>query len=352
MYEIATPKHLPHVTVIMPIRNESDFIERNLGSLLAQDYPADCMEFLIADGMSTDNTHSLIYDFSVIHPQLKIQILDNPSKIVPTGMNIALRQAIGEIVIRVDGHTIIAPDYVRHCVETLQRTNADNVGGIMNAIGSTPFGKAVALSTSTPFGIGSGRFHYSEKEEWVDTVYMGAWPRGVFKKVGLFDEELVRDQDDEFNYRLRENGGRILLSPAIKSEYTVRSTPIALGRQYYLYGYWKVRVMQKHPCQMSLHQFVPPVFVLSVLLSGLLLLSPVFRPLSIIVPVVYLVANLTASLWVASRHGWKYLQLLPLTFTILHFSYGLGFLAGLVKFWNRWGDKTGKVPVWSSETSG
>ena len=176
-------------------------------AVLNQDYPADCMEILIADGMSTDNTRSLIHDFSALHPQLQIQILDNPGKIVPTGINIALREAKGEIIIRVDGHTIIAPDYVRQCVETLQRTHADNVGGRMNAIGSTPFGKAVALATSTPFGIGGGLFHYSDKEEWVDTVYMGAWHRArIFEKIGLFDEELVRDQDDEFNYRLREAG--------------------------------------------------------------------------------------------------------------------------------------------------
>lgn len=349
----------PFVTIVIPIRNEAPYVARSLNALLVQDYPLENMEILFADGMSTDKTRSIVRDFSVLHPQLKINVLDNSGMIVPTGINIVLRQAKGEIIVRVDGHTLIAPDYVRQCVETLQRTNAENVGGKMNAVGTNPFGKAVALATSTPFGVGGGRFHYSDKEEWVDTVYMGAWPRQVFEKIGLFDEELVRDQDDEFNYRLREQGGRILLSPAIRSEYTVRSTPRALWRQYYQYGYWKVRVLQKHPRQMSPRQFVPPAFVLSLLGSILLALLPIINYpssvlglLSSIIPLLYLFANLSASLYTASKNGWKYLPLLPLVFAILHISYGLGFLAGLFKFWNRWGDKVGKTPVWTGETSG
>jgi succinoglycan biosynthesis protein ExoA len=221
----------------------------------------------------------------------------------------------------------------------------------------------VALATSTPFGVGGARFHYSDEEEWVDTVYMGAWPRQVFEKTGLFDEELVRNQDDEFNYRLRQQGGRILLSPAIRSEYTVRSTPLALLRQYAGYGYWKVRVLQKHPLQMSLRQFVPPAFVLALLFSALLFLlsflplpntvlglpSSLLRPLSLVVPALYLLANLAASLWTALLHGWSSLPFLPFIFAILHLSYGLGFLLGLVKFWNRWADLLGQTPVWVYE---
>jgi len=356
--------NLPLVSIILPIRNEASFIERGLQTILRQDYHGS-MEILIADGMSIDETRRFIHEFSSIHPQMNIHILDNPGKIVPLGLNLAMRQSNGEIIIRVDGHTIIAPDYVRQCVDVLQRTQADNVGGRMNAIGTTPFGRAVTLATSSPFGIGGGRFHYSDQEEWVDTVYMGAWPRRVFEKIGLFDEELVRDQDDEFNYRLRELGGRILLSPAIKSEYTVRSTPAALWKQYYQYGFWKVRVLQKHPRQMSLRQFVPPAFVLALLLSLLLAFFFLFYPssftfsllpfsfsLSALVPLLYLISNLLASSYTAFKRGWEYLPLLPLIYAILHLSYGLGFLAGLVKFWNRWGDKTGQVPVWSNETDG
>jgi succinoglycan biosynthesis protein ExoA len=337
------------VSIILPIKNESAYIEQGLLAILAQGYPTDRMEILIADGLSTDDTCKIVKEFFAKYPHLQINILDNPDKIVPTGMNIALRRAKGEIIIRVDGHTIIAPDYVSQCVETLQRTQADNVGGKMNAIGFNFFGKVVALATSTPFGIGGGRFHYSDEEEWVDTVYMGAWSRQVFEKIGLFDEELVRNQDDEFNYRLRSAGGKIFLNPKIKSEYTVRGSPSTLWKQYYQYGYWKIRVLQKHPRQMCLRQFVPPAFVLALFGSVFLAFSPVLRPLSPIIPLLYLFANLSASLYTASKHGWKYAPLFPFVFAILHISYGLGFLTGLFKFWNRWEDKTGKVPVWSNE---
>lgn len=345
----------PAISLILPIRNEAAYIERCLSAILAQDYPGE-IEILVVDGISTDDTRATLQKF-ILHNSSFI-LLDNPGKIVPSGINIALRQAKGEIIIRVDGHTLIAPDYVRQCVEVLQRTKADNVGGRMNAIGTSTFGKAVALATSTPFGIGGGRFHFSEKEEWVDTVYMGAWPRQVFEKIGLFDEELVRDQDDEFNYRLRAAGGKILLSPDIQSEYTVRSTPRALWRQYFQYGFWKVRVLQKHPRQMSLRQFIPPLFVLALLFSIILAFIPfpnfILHPASFI-PLSYLLANLAASVLTISRAQKNnqfpftiYHLLLPFTFAILHLSYGSGFLLGLVKFWNRWADKKGKTPVWES----
>jgi len=314
---------MQRVTIIFPIKNEAGFVRHSLGAVLEQDYPVEKMEVLVADGMSTDRTRRVIYELMAQHPHHDVSILDNPGGIVPSGMNIALRQAAGEIIIRVDGHTLIAPDYVRQCVEALRRTHADNVGGKMTAVGSGPFGRAVAMATSTSFGVGGARFHYSDREEWVDTVYMGAWPRRVFEKIGLFDEELVRDQDDEFNYRLREAGGRVLLSPQIKSEYTVRGSLAGLWRQYFQYGYWKVRVLQKHPRQMRLRQAAPPALVLALLASAFLALFsvllpvlpplslPVLRPqslavlipLSSIVPLLYLTFDLLASFWTASKRS-------------------------------------------------
>ena len=173
---------------------------------------------------------------------------------------------------------------------------------------------------------------------------MGAWPKRVFEQIGGFDEELVRDQDDEFNYRLRENGGRILLNPKIQSTYTNRSNPRALWKQYYQYGFYKVRVLQKHPRQMRPRQFIPLIFVISILLSVLaVLLFHWGMLLFSLVAGSYLVANLVASLMTASKKSRKYLPLLPICFLILHLSYGSGFLTGLFKFWNRWGDKKGKA---------
>jgi GT2 family glycosyltransferase len=194
---------------------------------------------------------------------------------------------------------------------------------------------------------------------------MGAWRRDVFDRIGLFDEELVRDQDDEFNYRLRAHGGKILLSPKIKSTYTVRGTPGKLWKQYYQYGFWKVRVLQKHPRQMRPRQFVPPLFVLSLLVSLVLAAlsfarrTPHIAPFNLIlgtwylIPGFYLLANLAASISTALRrkHGWRTLPLLPLVYAILHLSYGSGFLVGLIRFAHRWGDKQGQVPSFDLSTS-
>ena len=326
----------PFVSVIMPIRNEADFIARSLGAVLEQDYPGECMEVLVADGLSTDSTREVIAQTAASHPKITVRILDNPGKIVPTGFNIALAEAAGEIIVRVDGHTIIDPDYVRQCVTLLQNTAADNVGGRMTAIGRGTFGEAVALATSSPFGVGGARFHYSNQEEWVDTVYMGAWRREIFDQLGGFDEELVRNQDDEFNYRLRASGGKILLSPKINSRYYNRSTVRSLWRQYYQYGFWKVRVLQKHPMQMSLRQFVPPIFALGVVGGALLApFSRLLRGLWLVGLLLYGVANLAASFYTARKCGQRYLANLSLIFAILHFGYGLGFLRGLIKFADR-----------------
>lgn len=323
----------------MPIRNEAAFIERSLGAVLAQDYPPERMEVLVADGMSTDHTREIIASLAQTSP-VPVTLVDNPGKIVPTGFNRALAQARGEVIVRVDGHTLIEPNYVRECVAALGRSGADNVGGRMNAVSSSPFGAAVALATSSPFGVGGARFHYSDQEEWVDTVYMGAWPRSVFERIGGFDEEMVRNQDDEFNYRLQAAGGRVLLSPRIQSRYYNRSSLRSLWRQYYQYGLYKVRVLQKHPLQMRPRQFAP-IALVSAVLGGALLapFSRMLRGLWLLAVVLYGAANLAASLHTARRHGWEHLRFLPVVFGTLHFSYGLGFLRGLVKFYNRWSSR-------------
>jgi succinoglycan biosynthesis protein ExoA len=343
-------KH-PLVSIIIPIRDEYVFIQRGLHAIFVQDYPASFMQILITDGMSTDHTRATIQSFASEHPQLKIQILDNPGKIVPTGMNIALRQTKGVIIIRVDGHCIISPDYVRKCVEHLQKDGVDGVGGPMRSVGETTLAKAIAIGMSSTFGVGNSAFRTSSgKTMQVDTVPFPAYTRQIIDRAGLYDEELVRNQDDEYNYRIRELGGRILLADDVRSTYFSRGSFKFLWSQYYQYGFWKVRVLQKHPRQMSLRQFVPPVFVLALFVSVLLAFSIILHLssfnilLSASVPFLYLLANLLASIYTAFRKGWHYLPLLPFTFAVLHLSYGLGFLAGLIKFWNRWGDKVGKVP--------
>jgi glycosyltransferase involved in cell wall biosynthesis len=339
---------LPFVSVILPVRNEAGHIAGTLAAVLAQDYPPDRMEVIVVDGQSTDRTREIV---QALKAPMALQLLDNPRQIAPTALNIGLRAAKGDILVRVDGHTVIAPDYVRQCVAALQRTGADNAGGTMTAVSANAFGEVVAAATSTPFGVGGGRFHYSQTEEWVDTVYLGAWPRAVFERIGLFDEELVRDQDDEFNYRLREQGGRIFHTPRIKSSYTGRTRPTGLWQQYFQYGLWKVRVLQKHPRQMQLRQFVPPLFVLALLGSLVLAFwTSLGGVLFALIGGAYLAADLGASLWTARRKRTRLIGVLPIVFPMLHLSYGLGFLIGLARFWNRWADRMGQVPAWQPQS--
>ena len=352
----------PFVSVIIPVRNEAKYIADSLGAVLSQDYPSHSMEVLVADGLSTDRTREIIAELADEYAHIDLKVLENPDRIVPTGMNIALMKARGDIIVRVDGHTMIAPDYLRACVQVLQESGADNVGGKMRAIGESLFGQSVSLATSSPFGVGGARFHYSDLEEWLDTVYMGAWKRESFENVGLFDEELVRNQDDEFNYRLRSQGGNILLSPKIKSQYFCRSSPKSLWKQYFQYGYWKVRVLQKHPFQMRPRQFVPAIFVGTLFLSFILIfISPISKYLFLFVIVSYLLFILLASILLDSdqpeefdvskyQYGnyhklkWSRKLLLFIVFPIMHLGYGMGFLIGLVKFADRWKDKVGKTP--------
>jgi succinoglycan biosynthesis protein ExoA len=320
----------------MPIRNEADFIAESLGAVLGQDYPADRFEVIVADGMSDDGTREIVTAFGQQRQDPRVTLIDNPQRIVSTGLNAALQVARGDVIVRVDGHTVITPSYVGECVRTLLRSSADNVGGRMDAVGDTRFGEVVAVATSSPFGVGGSRFHYSEKEELVDTVYMGAWRRDVFRRIGAFDVELVRNQDDEFNYRLRERGGTILLAPAIESRYHTRGTPRTLWRQYFGYGFWKVIVLRKHPRQASVRHLVPPVFAGSLVLTAVLAPFVGLDRLLFETEVgVYASANLTASAWCVRRVGARSVPLLPPVFAILHLGYGFGFLAGTARFVRR-----------------
>ena len=209
------------------------------------------------------------------------------------------------------------------------------VGGLMRAVGEGYLGEAVALATSTPFGVGNARFHFTDVEEEVDTVYMGFCRRETYQRL-RFDEEMVRDQDDEFSYRLLDQGGRIVCNPAIRSAYRNRSTVRSLWRQYYQYGYWKVRVMQKHRGQVRIRQLIPPVFVATV--AGSALIAPfgiVGRGVLVAAVGSYAVADLAASV-AAGRSRPTLLPYLPVTYAILHVAYGSGYLAGLVRFRKKW----------------
>ncbi len=333
----------PPVTVVLAVRNEQPDIESCLASILAQDYPADRLEIIVADGQSTDGTRELLETLCASAPQCRW--IDNPGRRAATGLNAALREAHGEILVRVDGHTRLAPDYIRLCVEALSETGADDVGGRLTGGALSPFGRAAAAAISSPFGTGGGRFHLAESEEWVDTVYLGAWRREAFERYGLFDETQVRNQDDEWCYRARGAGARILCRPTIRSETSMRATPLALWRQFFGYGFWKVPVWQKHRTQMRPRHFAPSMLVGFGV--GLLFASP-FRGAASTAAMIWWPTYVISVLAVTEKvvrgtAGLRRWDVARAIF-ILHFAYGSGFLCGMVRFLARWMTSWPKPP--------
>ena len=317
------------VSIVIPMRNESEHIRPCLESILAQDYPAESIEILVVDGCSTDNSRDVVMQY--FQNNLNLHLLDNPQQITPTAFNLGIKYARGQIIILVSAHSVLASDYVRQCVTALQYSGADGVGGVMHPIGQGYIGKAIALAFGSRFGAGDSKFHYTQENAFVDTIPLPAYRREVFQQVGLFDETLIRNQDFDFNYRIRQAGGKLFLSPAIRFYYTPRSSLPALWRQYFQYGRWKVRALQKHPASLRWRQMVPPVLVST--LFGSLLLNFFWPPacwLFALIAGCYLLANLVASTIAASRCGWRYLPILPLVFASIHFAWGLGFWYGLM----------------------
>ena len=330
---------LPLVSIVMPVRNERAYLDRSLGSVLAQDYPAERLEILVADGRSTDGTREEVERLGRRDP--RVRVIDNPAGIVAPGLNRALREARGEIVVRVDGHCEVAPDYVRRCVAHLLAGEAEGVGGPVDTVGETFVARVIAKAMSSGFGVGGSAFRTRrDATELVDTVPFPGYTRAILERAGPFDEELVRNQDDEYNYRLREMGARVLLAADVKSRYWSRGTLRKLARQYFEYGLWKVRVLQKHPAQMKARQFVPPLFV-GGLLAGAAAsrFVPAARLAAGGVATLYAAANVAASAAARGDLGWRAVPLLSASFAAMHFAYGAGFLAGLVRFGNRWGDR-------------
>jgi len=342
----------PFVSVLMPVRNEAAFIRRSVAAVLAQDYPDTRMEIIIADGLSNDGTREAIKAVQLQNANVKL--IDNPGKIVSTGLNAALRVAKGEVIIRVDGHCEIAGDYVSRAVSHLTDPKVDCVGGPLKTVGETYAARAIAAAMSSTFGVGGSAFRVgTQNAKFVDTVAFPGFRRETIQLAGPFDEELVRNQDDEYSYRVRKLGGRILLAPDIRSRYYSRASFRKLWKQYFQYGYWKVRVLQKHSRQMSARQFVPPLFVIVLLL--LCLTAPLFSlsKWSLIATLgAYGLLSLGATIAAAARTGWRFFPLVPIAFTIIHLAYGAGFLVGLVRFWNRWGDHTISPAGWQIVAGG
>jgi succinoglycan biosynthesis protein ExoA len=326
-----TPNSNPLVSIVLPCRNEQGYIQDCLESILKQELPEGGLEVLVADGMSTDGTREYLEAAAKHHPQ--IRVLDNPGRIVSTGLNAAIRATRGEIIVRMDAHTIYAPDYVRQCLAVLNETSADNVGGPMRTTARTYKERAIRAVFHSAFAVGGARSHLANYEGYVDTVIYGCWKKEIFGRIGYFDEELVRNQDDEFNFRLTRVGGKIYQSARIRSWYHVRGSLRALFRQYMQYGYWKALVIRKHRMPASWRHVVPGAFLGSLCLlamAGLFWTPALWAAVGL--AALYLSATLAVAVIIAARAQWTLLPILPVVIACFHFGYGYGFLRGILDF--------------------
>jgi succinoglycan biosynthesis protein ExoA len=325
------------VSVIVACRNERKHIRNFLDTLCRQDLGEIKIEVLIADGMSEDGTRQVLDLYRRI--VLPLRVIDNPDKIASAGLNAAIRAARGEIIIRMDAHSDYAPDYIRRCLEVLNETSADNVGGPALTRADGYLGRAIAFAYHSEFSCGGAKFHDGEYEGYVDTVPYGCWRKSTLECIGLFDESLSRNQDDELNLRLISSGGRIWQSPKIVSWYRPRATLTALFRQYFQYGFWKVSVIRKHAKPGSWRHLIPGACLL---LGVALLLGAVGASLSGSASwkfafvtacagfaALYSVVSMGAAFLIARRQGWRFLPVLPIVFATYHLSYGLGFVLGV-----------------------
>lgn len=312
------------VSILVPIRNEAAYIERCLDAIVAQDHAH--ITCWVIDGMSEDATREKMAPYLDKYDWL--HCLDNPEQTAPHAMNYGLDKAEGDVIIRVDGHCEIAPNYVSTCLRLFNETGADCVGGPLVSQGDTPRAEAIAMAMSTPFGVGNALFRYSQKPAWVDTLAFGAYRKSVFETIGRFNPELTRNQDDEFNYRLRAAGCKIYLSPEIQAVYYTRGSYRKLWKQYHGYGFWKIRVMQDHPGSTQVRHLVPGLFVAAL---GLGLLSSFSKRGRQALALILAPYTLLAVIMGIRRSGkqWRYLPEMLLSFPILHIAYGTGFWQGL-----------------------
>jgi glycosyltransferase involved in cell wall biosynthesis len=323
--------HVPSISVIIPCRNEIDCIESCLRSILRQQPPSGGFEVIVADGMSKDGTREILSRLA--EEDNRVRVVDNPGRFASSGLNAAIKVARGGIIIRMDAHTEYAADYICECVAVLEETGADNVGGPARTMAESYMQAAICAAYHSRFSVGGARFHNVGYEGYADTVPYGCWRREVFDRIGVFDEALVRNQDDEFNLRLIRAGGKVWQSPNIKSWYKPRGSLKDLFSQYMQYGYWKVRIIQKHGVPASVRHLIPGIFVfLLLVLSTLAPLSAVASYVWLCLVGFYSVANVFWSGVAAAGRSWKILPALPFVFCAYHIGYGYGFLRGIWDF--------------------
>ena len=323
----------PLVSIVMPCRNEETYIGRALDSILANDYPKECIEILVIDGQSTDRSREIVEQYASRSGQ--VRFLDNPRVVQTHATNIGLKAAKGDYIIRMDAHAEYAPEYIRKAVEWIVKTGSDAVGGPVETApgGEGPAPEAIALALSSSFGVGNSHFRLGVREvRAVDTIAFGCYRKDVFERVGLFNENLIRTDDIEFNLRLRRAGGKLLLVPDVQSKYFARDSFRALARQNFWNGYWVLYSLRYARMPFSPRHLVPAAFVLGLTLP--LLLSSLWPGLSIISYVVagtYLATSSIVALRLCAARKLKLFPFLVASFAVLHILYGVGSVVGLMK---------------------
>lgn len=317
------------ISVVVPCRNERDFIGILLDNILAQEGLPGPVEVIISDGMSTDGTRDIIQSY--VEGKSHFYLMDNCQQITPVGLNLAIGAARGKYIARMDVHSEYAPDYLAKCLEVSLATKAANVGGAARTKAQGRKAKAIAAAYGSPFAVGNASFHFPDFEGPVDSVPYGFWEKDFLLEIGLFDDSLVRNQDDELNFRITQSGGKIWQSAKIVSWYKPRNSFRTLFKQYFQYGFWKTVVIQKHGALASWRHLVPAIFVLGLmveLIGGLF--WPPLASLFLIQIALYAMFLFIGSVIISKANGWDLFFLIPFAIGVFHFGYGLGFLSGLL----------------------
>ena len=317
----STEQAWPGIAVVVPVRDAGRDLRRCLSAVLEQDYPGP-LEVAVAVGPSGDDTLAVAEEFAALDK--RVRVVDNPSGRTPAALNVAIAATTAPIVARVDGHAVLPPGYLRQAATTLRATAADNVGGVQAANGQTTFEKAVAVAMTSRFGVGNASFHYGGEPGPTDTVYLGVFRRSALERVGGFDESLIRNQDYELNWRIRESGGIVWFDPRLRVEYRPRSSLRGLARQYYEYGHWKRVVLRRHPQSVRLRQLAPPAALVAN--AAGLLLGVTWRRQLLAVPAVYAAAAVAAAASAGRGQSPGVAARLPVIFATMHHAWGWGFL--------------------------
>jgi glycosyltransferase involved in cell wall biosynthesis len=324
----------PFVSIICPAYNEEKFITSCLNSMLEQDFPKESLEIFVVDGQSTDKTRDIVMQYAIKYEF--IHLLDNPYKVVPHALNIGIRNAIGNVIIRIDAHCSYPCRYISTLIKYLFELNADNVGGVWNTIPAKNTSKcrAIAIASSHRFGVGDSIHKLGSKNICqTDTVPFGCYRRDVFDRIGYFDEELTRNQDNEFNARLKNAGGKIYLIPDVVINYTARDTWLKIYRMYYQYALFSPLVNKKLGKPDSIKRFIPALFLCGLIIGILLcFISKLF--LWFLLPVVGVYCLIGTSIGFTKAIKWKKPLLvfyLPVTFSLMHIAYALGYIMGKIK---------------------